>query len=365
MNKRFGVTENGFERKRYEDLLVDIRRRAKQEFGEGINTSDSSPLGMFLKTIAWKDSEIWEQFEHAHYQSHLLYAEGFNLDMWASNFGDYRELGTRAKGKITIQGQQGRRVNKGFKVSAGTELVYRTLTDVVIGEDGNAIAEVEAMNVGSVYNIGINGVTQIVNPSLGVTRVFNHTDIKGGSDVETDEALRERLIKKMRTPLTGDNAAQYEVWAKSVSGVGAVRVLPITPKPGYVTVVVADVSGNEAEKELLDNVEEYIKGVKPVGAGVVVKSATKLPINIKVKVDLEKGANEFEVKASIQEDIKNYLESIALTQNIVSRAKIGNIIINHKEVNDYQDLYINDTLENVKLGDTEVPVLTTFNVEVI
>ena len=49
-----GLSKFGFRRKTYNEILEDMEARAKELFGESVNLSERSPLGMFLQTIAWE-----------------------------------------------------------------------------------------------------------------------------------------------------------------------------------------------------------------------------------------------------------------------------------------------------------------------
>ena len=76
----FGLTSQGFRRKQYTDILSDMQARAKSFFGEDVNLSDRSPLGLFIQSIAWEQSRLWEEAEKVYYAGYVDDAEGVQLD---------------------------------------------------------------------------------------------------------------------------------------------------------------------------------------------------------------------------------------------------------------------------------------------
>lgn len=61
-------------------------------------------------------------------------------------------------------------------------------------------------------------------------------EIAGGTDQETDEGLRARLLDRIQNPVANFNAAAIEAAAKTVAGVTRVFVEEITPAIGQVTI---------------------------------------------------------------------------------------------------------------------------------
>ena len=68
---------------------------------------------------------------------------------------------------------------------------------------------------------------------------------------ETDGALLERLLFAVRQPATSGNVYHYIEWSTSVSGVGAVKVLPLWNGNGTVKVIVVDANKDTPSEELL------------------------------------------------------------------------------------------------------------------
>ena len=65
MNDNWGLTERGFLRPSYADLLDAFEVKAKELFGSTVNLSVRSPLGIFLRIFAWFAGLTW--YFHSHH----------------------------------------------------------------------------------------------------------------------------------------------------------------------------------------------------------------------------------------------------------------------------------------------------------
>lgn len=352
-----GLSKFGFKRKTYSEILEDMEARAKELFGESVNLSERSPLGMFLQTIAWELSNVREEIENSYYNSSALNAVGQALDDIVNNFGRRRFDGVKARGTIKIIGDEGTTVNAGFIVGTRDGLLFDTTESVTIPAEGEVTIEIEAKEIGTEYNIPAETITEIINPMAGVREIINEEPTTGGADIETDEQLRFRHLEALREPTTGDNAAQYKVWAREVKGVGNVKVLPTTPTKGYVTIAITDSNNQPADTELMSEVFEYIDKLRPINAGIYVESATAKPIDISASVRLADGYNIQDVQNRFIDAIEEYFSNISLVESYVSYAQVGKLLLETRGVIDYDNLTLNGNVANVELGNIEVPIL--------
>lgn len=70
------LDEHGFKRKTYDELLTDMESKAKELFGEDINLSSHSALGVFLRIIAWFMALIHELAERVYNSGFISSADG-------------------------------------------------------------------------------------------------------------------------------------------------------------------------------------------------------------------------------------------------------------------------------------------------
>jgi uncharacterized phage protein gp47/JayE len=202
-------------------------------------------------------------------------------------------------------------------------------------------------------------ITEIPVSIAGVTAVTNANPTTGGTDQETDAALLERLLEKVRTPATSGNVAHYLQWAKSVSGVGDAIVFPIWDGNGTVKVVVIDANKEPASAEIVSDVEDYIAEVRPIGATVTVVAATALDIDVVATLSLATGAIVADVKTAFEAALVSYLQQIAFKQSYVSYAQVGSLLLDTPGILDYSNLTLNTGTGNVAIGDAQVAVKGT------
>ena len=76
----YGVTSAGFVRKPYNVILNDNEDKARDLFGEDIDISINSPVGLFVQLLSWQSNLIWQEMEKTYYANWLDTAEGVNLE---------------------------------------------------------------------------------------------------------------------------------------------------------------------------------------------------------------------------------------------------------------------------------------------
>ncbi len=281
---------------------------------------------------------------------------GQYLDYRAGEHGITRKVATKAIGQVTITGSNGTVVAVGSLFATGAGVQFETLAEVTIGEAGSIAADIRAAEAGARGNVPAGTITEIPVSIAGVTAITNANPTTGGTDMETDAALLERLLEKVRTPATSGNVAHYLQWATSVSGVGDAKVFPIWNGNGTVKVVVIDANKEPASAEIVSDVEDYIAEVRPIGATVTVESATALNIDVVATLTLATGAVLADVKAAFETALTAYLQQIAFKQSYVSYAQVGSLLLDTPGVLDYSDLTLNTGTGNVTIGDTQVAI---------
>ena len=85
------LTEKGFKRPTYDDLLATQITRAKELFGEDIDTSGQSVLGKFLRINVADLAECYELLEDIYYARFPGSARGQSLDRLCTFAGVVRD----------------------------------------------------------------------------------------------------------------------------------------------------------------------------------------------------------------------------------------------------------------------------------
>jgi uncharacterized phage protein gp47/JayE len=222
------LTAQGFIRKRYDDYITEMEQQARELFGADVNLSDNSPLGQFIKLIAYARAEENELAEAVYNSAFVDTAEGVSLDRVCKYIGITRLQAQKAVGpgalKITVD--EGATVEAGLIVSTqgGIEFITtETVTDT--DNDGIVYADIEAVEAGAAGNVPANTITEIVTPVAGVQSVTNEIATSGGRDTETDAELRSRYYLSVAKSGSSTTDGIRAALLNDVPGVRAVTVI--------------------------------------------------------------------------------------------------------------------------------------------
>jgi len=193
----FGLSEKGFKRKRYPEVLESMEKNAKDLFGENVNLSERSPLGLFLKVLAFPIAKLWELAEKVYYSAFIDYAEGVGVDRVAKNIAVTRLPARHSSGIVIIYGIPETRVPEGFRVATKGGIMFETLEDCIVQEDGQVAVKVQSIETGFQTNVPAGTIVSIVNPISGIEAVNNPEATLGGADIETDEEFRNRYDRSL------------------------------------------------------------------------------------------------------------------------------------------------------------------------
>ena len=207
-----------------------------------------------------------------------------STDIWLDRHGQIwlvnsdgsrgRKLATLATGTVNLTGDAGVVVpqNATLKTEplSGAQITYETLEQVNLLPASPTPVLIRALDPGIVGNL-TNGQVVSFDPVLnGVDRdAIVLGEITGGTDDETDDELRARVLKRIREPPMGGDQTDYESWVLSVPGV--TRAWTNALEQGIGTVVTrfmmddlrADNNGFPLQEDV-DTVAAYLDTVRPV-----------------------------------------------------------------------------------------------------
>jgi len=189
----FGLTGKGLRRKRYADVLESMESRARELFGENVNLTERSPLGLFLRLIAWSIGTVWQVVEDVYNSAFVDTAEGHNLDRVALYIGITRRPALRATGTAKFTGDDTTVIEEGFKITTEDDIEFETTESGEI-DAGDVTLNIRAVEPGTDGNVPADTITKIVNPIEGLDSVTNEEETEGGRNKETDAELRQRYI---------------------------------------------------------------------------------------------------------------------------------------------------------------------------
>ena len=191
----YGLTSKGFKKKRYRDIIQDMEDHARQLYGENINLSPRSPLGIFVRLMAWNASIVWEALEDTYNSGFIDTATDRDLDKVVKYVGIQRRAAVPASGEVEFEGEEGIEVPENFLVETEDGVQFFTAESINI--DGPTKCPVEAIEPGVAGNVQPGTITEITNPLPGLDSVNNPEETSGGLDTETDPELRDRYMESV------------------------------------------------------------------------------------------------------------------------------------------------------------------------
>ena len=233
-------------------------------------------------------------------------AEAEELARWASIFGLARKPAVAAAGPVNLTGTDTSPADAGAVLQRGDDFEYSTTADVTIA-GGVAVAVVEAVAPGAAGNADAGVRLTFASPIAGVasTAFVAEGGLTGGSDEESDDELRARLLARIRSQPNGGAANDYERWALEVPGVTRAWVYPNLS--GLGTVGVAFVM--DGRTDIIPTVDDvaavqaHIAPLRPVTADVTVFAPTPVDLDLTIAVV----PNTDEVKAAVGASLKDML----------------------------------------------------------
>jgi uncharacterized phage protein gp47/JayE len=192
---------------------------------------------------------------------------GSDLDEFLSIFSFYRQSGSQATGYVTFS----RVVTSAFPVpipqgtqitapsiatdGASISLTFATTAYGEIPVEGTEVTiPVRCLNAGAVGNIAANTITAFArSPVLGVTSVTNTIPTSGGSNVETDPALKVRFKNTVFRNLAGTEDQYLALAVATAFTTKANAVGPISRYQEYIQVPDVDDASNDPDSGFSGN----------------------------------------------------------------------------------------------------------------
>ena len=194
----FGLTDQGFNPARLEDVRLAIIDDLKDAFGQNIQTGADSVFGQISGIFAERFADLWETSEDVYTAAYIGSATGQSLDDLVALAGISRLGATFSVAVLTLSGTPGTIIPALSVVRDPVTLTrWVTATEATIGGGGSITVDASPESVGAV--IALSGsLTEIVTPVTGWTSATNALDAEVGRTGETDASLRTRFIAAFR-----------------------------------------------------------------------------------------------------------------------------------------------------------------------
>lgn len=298
------------------------------------------------------------------------------LDMHGQQVHLPRHQPNKAYGSVSVVGVAGTVITAGTvfctpATDTGPSIEFVTLENAEIGEDGEILIQVQAVQAGPGSNVAANTVTMMAKPDKGIVEIDNPDPINGGTDRESNDDFYDRIAAEYANSMTYiGNDADYKRWAMQ-AGAGGCIVVPAAEGPGTVKLVLVDGNGQPANEKLVQDVYDYIispddrsKRLLPTAcAKLICVPATTVEISYTITgLIYDKTTDIEQIKTDFAESVKP-VYSKAKGQNILRYNDIRPLIKDIAGVLDFGEFLVNGSIENIKLESEEYPETGTLYFE--
>lgn len=188
----FGISPEGFKRKKLDQLLEELNAEVKSIFGDNFNVSPESPDGQVNGVVSESNANLWEIAEDSYNAFNPSAATGVTLSNLVQLNGITRLPATSSRVQLTLTGTAGTVIPIGSLVSTSdTGDQFSTEVEVILDGAGNGSVFANAVETGPIAAIS-STITEIDTPITGWSSVNNLSDATLGTDEETDVELRAR-----------------------------------------------------------------------------------------------------------------------------------------------------------------------------
>lgn len=352
----------------YNEDVSDIQSDMLNEMPSNYSKIKGTWLWELFKAFAIKIFDLLNLLTDTANKLNIENLQGDELDAYVRQWTDLeRKTAQRATGYIDVTGEG--TIYAGTLVSAG-DIQYEVMNDVQI--NGTVEVPIVAIIAGESSNTASNTVTTMITSNANIKSITNSKPIEGGSDEETDDALRDRYYLRLSMPATSGNKAHYILWARECTGVGSAKATRDNTVANKVNLYICDDNGGIANNTIVKTVQDYIdpnvngdgSGVAPIGAICEVFSAGVKKINVTGKVELDNTLSGEDTLANIRASMEKYLSQVNFNKTELSYARLLNIALSSDGVSDISEFKLNSNYTNINCAETEIFSLANFGMEV-
>jgi len=325
------LPEVNFVDKNIEDLLADMVAEYEQAYYETTGVQKKlypgDPIRIWIYTQALRIYTAYQLIDFAAKQNLLKYAEGSYLDNLGARVGVTRLPASAAvcTVRFTLSAVQTSVVSipAGTRVSPGGNIYFETIEYTEIAAGATYVDTiVRCTELGTVGNGYIAGqINILVDPIPFIAGVVNLDTSQGGSDIESDDSLRERIFLKPESFSVAGPKDAYVFFAKEFNQ-SILDVSVSSPGPGEVDVRFILQNGEIPDSTLISSLEEYLSDDtrRPLTDHVTVNAPTQVSYDINITYYIRTSDSTF--ASTIQQAVNNAVSEYVVWQ----KSKIGRSI---------------------------------------
>lgn len=322
-----------FDRPSPSQILERIQAEMDVAIPGGFSRLRQSVEGIISRVLAMAVHELYGFLSWMFKQVFVTTAEAEYLEFnHGGTWGISRKPATPATGTVQFTGVAGSVIPAGTVLKRGDNEQY-TVDSEVAFTSTTANVEVTASTAGQNGNSVVGTKLSLASPVFGVQTegtVQNDgsgSGLSGGTEIESDDDLRSRILERIQKPPQGGSESDYVRWMKEVSGVTRAWAYP--NQLGLGTVVGIFVMDNKSGTIIpsageVGDVQDYIDDPerKPATADVTIVAPTAVPMNLEIHISPSTAA----IKAAIEEELKDLIQREAIPGGTLYKSRINEAI---------------------------------------
>ena len=298
-------------------LIANYESRYKELTGKEISLAPADPMRILIYALALDLYQIEQYVERAGKQDLLKYSYGDYLDNLAAGRGVIRQQATAATATIRFTLSEVKTyavgIPTGTRITNGEGVYFQTLEyDEVSAGSLTVDIKAECTETGETgNNLTAGQLNVLVDPVAYVTSVANTDTSSGGTDLETDESLAERVFLAPSSYSVAGPDDAYIYWAKTYNNnIGSVK--PTSPNPCEVKIYILMKDGTIPESSVVNGLESYLQdnSIRPLTDQVAVAVPTTQTFTVSLtyyisRSDSKKAAS---IQSAVNEAVGEYIK---------------------------------------------------------
>lgn len=345
-----------FQNEIYTEMCKELSQRCKTPVNNG------GEMALRLSAVAAQLESLWAQAEWTKNQCFPQTASGNYLDLHAAARGLERNPPCCAIGVLRFETDEPRQ--HALNIPMGTICLNAAGAEFIVSVDCTIAAgalyceaPAKARQSGVCGNVPAESVNLMALAPVGIVRCFNAEAFSGGSDGETDEALRKRVIESFASLPNGSNRAYYQAVALDTEGVAAACVIPKRRGAGTVDLVVSGVSGAPSQ-ETIDEVFQRLFMEREICVDIKVLAPAEVEVPVSVTVEPERDYDASEVAVRTKAALEAYFDGRLLGKKVLL-AKLGSVVFGVEGVANYS---FSQPAADVEINCDQLPVMGAITV---
>lgn len=328
----------------------------------GVLLNRGGDMALRLYAVAAELASLWAQVDWLERQSFPQTAIADYLDRHAQTRGLTRGGSVCSTGTIRFEIDETRAVDMAIAVgtvclnSAGTEFLTTEAGAITAGGTYCTVSA-KAREGGAAGNVPAGSICYMSPAPIGIVRCYNPTAFSGGTDEETDDSLRSRILQSYASLPNGSNTAFYEQAALEMDCVAAACVVPCKRGTGTVDIII---SGDEGmpPSELITELERKLDESREICVDVAVLAPTAVAVDVSAAIDVTDGFDAAVVVSAVTNEVRKLFNGYMLGADVL-RAQLGSVIYNVPGVKNY---VITKPVADIDIAYNELPVAGTITV---